>query len=57
VFCKRDRAARGAWPTSCYPLYPVGGRELLRYTEACAEGRFADYLADFLRWGEEGAAF
>lgn len=50
-------APRGAWPTSCYPLYPVGGRELLRYTEACAEGRFADYLADFLRWGEEGAAF
>ncbi len=25
---------RGAWPTSCYPLYPVDGAELIRYTES-----------------------
>lgn len=37
-------APRGAWPTSCYPHYPIGGGELLRYVEACADGRFADYL-------------
>lgn len=37
----------GAWPTSCHPLYPVGGGELLRYTELCAAGRFDEYLADF----------
>ncbi len=36
---------RGAWPSSCHPLYPVGGGEILAYTEACAAGQFADYLA------------
>ena len=35
---------RGAWPTSCYPRYPIGGGELLRYVEACANGQFDDYL-------------
>ena len=24
-------APRGAWPTSCYPLYPLDGQEILRY--------------------------
>lgn len=38
-------APRGAWPTSCYPHYPIGGGELLNYVEACANGQFADYLA------------
>jgi glutaconate CoA-transferase subunit A len=37
-------APRGAWPTSCYPLYPIAGGELLRYVEACAEGQFESYL-------------
>lgn len=41
-------APRGAWPTSCYPLYPVGGGELMRYIDACNAGLFADYLASFL---------
>jgi glutaconate CoA-transferase subunit A len=27
-------APRGAWPTSCYPLYPIGGGELLRHVES-----------------------
>lgn len=37
-------APRGAWPTSCYPQYPVDGGELLRYVEACANQQFAQYL-------------
>ena len=41
---------RGAWPTSCYPLYPLAGGELLRYLEVCAAGRFDEYLAGFLRF-------
>ncbi|MDE2776876.1 MAG: CoA transferase subunit A [Chloroflexota bacterium] len=35
----------GAAPTSCYPLYPLAGEEILKYTEACNAGRFAQYLA------------
>ena len=27
-------APRGAWPTSCYPNYPLDGREILQYVEA-----------------------
>jgi glutaconate CoA-transferase subunit A len=37
-------APRGAWPTSCYPFYPIGGGELLRYVETCANGQFDHYL-------------
>lgn len=37
---------RGAWPASCYPLYPVDGLALLRYIEACYAGMFEAYLAD-----------
>ncbi len=40
-------APRGAWPTSCYPLYPVGGEELLRYAESCPAG-FEEYLRGFV---------
>jgi glutaconate CoA-transferase subunit A len=43
-------APRGAWPTSCYPLYPVGGEELMRYVEACPAG-FDEYLRSFLAQG------
>lgn len=35
---------RGAWPTSCYPHYPIDGGEILRYTDACANGQFDAYL-------------
>jgi glutaconate CoA-transferase subunit A len=35
---------RGAWPTSCYPLYPIDGLEILRYMEYCNNGRFDKYL-------------
>lgn len=41
---------RGAWPTSCYPLYPVDGSEILRYSETCPDG-FADYVKRFLERG------
>lgn len=39
-------APRGAWPTSCYPDYPVAGGELLRYVDACTAGAFEGYVAD-----------
>jgi glutaconate CoA-transferase subunit A len=38
-------AARGSWPTSCYPDYPVDGMEILRYVDACAAGDFDAYLS------------
>ena len=37
-------APRGAWPTSCYPQYPIGGGDLLDYIDACATGQFDAYL-------------
>jgi glutaconate CoA-transferase subunit A len=37
-------APQGAWPTSCYPLYPLAGGEILRYIEACNAERFEEYL-------------
>ncbi len=39
---------RGAWPTSCYPSYPVGGSELLRYVDECNAGGFESYLSGVL---------
>jgi glutaconate CoA-transferase, subunit A len=36
-------APRGAWPTSCHPLYPMGGGEILRYIEACNSENFDEY--------------
>lgn len=35
---------RGAWPTSCYPLYPLDGDEILRYIAACNQDQFQDYI-------------
>ncbi len=37
-------APRGAWPTSCHPLYAVGGGEILAYLDACAGAGFDEYL-------------
>ena len=42
------RAPRGAWPTSCHPLYAMGGGELMRYMEACGAKEFERYLAERL---------
>jgi len=44
-------APRGAWPTSCYPLYPVDGYELLRYIDACNGDQFDDYVGSLLEPG------
>lgn len=41
-------APKGAWPTSCWPLYPFDGLEILKYVRACRAGRFEDYLDAFL---------
>jgi glutaconate CoA-transferase subunit A len=41
-------APHGAWPTSCYPCYPVDGSELLDYVDFASSGRFDDYLHRFL---------
>lgn len=49
-------APRGAWPTSCYPDYPVGGGEFMRYVEACNAGRFDDYLSGFISGDTSEAA-
>jgi glutaconate CoA-transferase subunit A len=38
-------APYGAWPTSCYPLYPLDGEAILDYVDACRESRFREYLA------------
>jgi glutaconate CoA-transferase subunit A len=43
-------APRGAWPSSCYPRYPVDGEELMRYVESCPVG-FEGYLRGFLAQG------
>lgn len=42
-------APRGAYPTSCYPDYPVSGGEFMRYVDACNAGDFEQYLDEFLR--------
>jgi len=34
----------GAWPTSCYPAYPLDGEEILRYIDACHDGEFEAYI-------------
>ena len=41
-------APRGAHPTSCYPDYPLASEEILDYVEACAAGRFDEYLEEFI---------
>ncbi len=37
-------APEGAWPTSCYPLYPLDGEAILDYIDACNAGQFYEYL-------------
>jgi hypothetical protein len=48
-------APRGAWPSSCYPDYPVGGGEVMRYVDQCNAGLFDDYLAALLAGDADGA--
>ena len=42
-------ARQGAHPTSCYPDYPLASEEILDYVEACAAGRFGEYLKEFIK--------
>jgi len=42
-------APRGAYPTSCYPDYPIAGGEIMRYTDACSTGQFEAYVMDLQR--------
>jgi glutaconate CoA-transferase subunit A len=38
-------APKGAWPTSCHPLYPLDGLALLEYTEQVSDpDTFEQYL-------------
>jgi glutaconate CoA-transferase subunit A len=41
-------APGGAWPTSCHPLYPMAGEEILEYLEACGHEDFDGYLKQSL---------
>jgi glutaconate CoA-transferase, subunit A len=41
-------APGGAWPTSCHPLYPVDGEEILNYLDLAGSGHFGTYLAGLL---------
>ena len=41
-------APQGAWPTSCYPHYPLSGGEILRYIEACNNRQFEAYIAEMM---------
>lgn len=40
-------APKGAWPTSCHPLYPLAGGEILRYIDACNAEQFDEYCQNF----------
>jgi glutaconate CoA-transferase subunit A len=48
-------APRGAWPTSCHPLYPVAGGEIMRYLEACGRGAFSEYLNEIRSFRDFGS--
>jgi glutaconate CoA-transferase, subunit A len=39
-------APRGAWPTACYPLYPLDGLYIMDYVEACNAGNFSAYISE-----------
>ena len=41
-------APGGAWPTSCHPLYPMAGEEIMEYMEACGREDFEGYLQKHL---------
>ena len=44
-------AKKGAWPTSCHPLYQIDGQALLEYVEQVSDpSSFADYLPKFLKF-------
>jgi glutaconate CoA-transferase subunit A len=40
-------APKGAWPTSCHPLYPLDGMATLNYTENAGKDEYQDLLASW----------
>lgn len=38
-------APRGAWPTSCFPAYPIDGETILDYISACNAGQFWEFVS------------
>jgi len=40
-------APRGAWPTSCHPLYPLDSEAILKYTETVGHDSYPDLLMDW----------
>jgi glutaconate CoA-transferase subunit A len=36
----------GAWPTSCYPRYPIAGEQILAYIDACNQQQFTQFIAE-----------
>ena len=38
---------QGAWPTSCYPDYPLDGEVILDYVQACTSDGFQAFLDNF----------
>ncbi len=42
-------APRGAWPTSCHPIYPLDGLAALRYSEEATGDGYAHLLQDWAK--------
>ena len=42
-------APRGAWPTSCHPLYPLDGEAILSFSESTEEKSFQELLANWMK--------
>ena len=42
-------APKGAWPTSCHPVYPLDGLEIIDYLTACEKDGFEGFLTRLRR--------
>lgn len=38
------KAPNGAYPTSCYPLYPVDLNHMIKYVEMCTQDNFSEFI-------------
>jgi glutaconate CoA-transferase subunit A len=41
-------ASKGAWPTSCHPLYPLDGEAILHFSESTEKENFEELLSSWL---------
>lgn len=41
-------APGGAWPSSCHPLYPMNGKEFLRYTEVAGTDSYPALIEEWM---------